>query len=179
MLPATTLEKYLTVLFYCLVLFVPIFTVLYSLTGFIFVKISWPAVTMAEIIERIGRLYSARVFLDLLIAFLLVQSITIAGVIHFRKQQFLVAVPVMILIFFFYTIASYFIVKSMTGIMVITWLLPFYNYGFGFVVKRGTQLSFDYFHFKGLISYLYPYVWITASLIIYIGAWSKLREREL
>ena len=179
MLPATTTEKYLTALFYCLVLFIPLFIILYFVTGFIFVKISWSSATLAEFLQSIRMLYSARLFLDLLIAFLLMQSLTMVGVIFFRRKQFLVSILILVLIFLFYTLTSYVIVKSLTDVTVSTWLIPFYNYGFGFAANNGTKLSFEYYHFKGLINHLYPFIWIIAAALIYLCGWFKLREREL
>jgi hypothetical protein len=179
MLPATSTEKFLTALFYGFFVFLPVFILSYFISGIIFLKISWSSFTVSGFLFQVKLLYSPRLFLDIMIAFLLIQSITIAGVIQFKKRQFLVSVMILVLLYLFYTLTFYFLVKIATNTDVTTWLMPFYNYGFGFATKDGQQWYHNYYSFRKVIANLFLVVWILTIFLIYLSAWYKLREREL
>lgn len=176
MLPATTGEKFASALFYCIVLFIPLFTVSYFLTGFMFLKLFWPSITPSQLYLYGKEIYSPAVFLDIFMAFFLLQALSLVGTIWFRKRQFLISIFMIVLIFLIFVLVIYVTTYAITGREVATFLLPFYNYGFGFTSHSS---DFEYYHFTHFIGRTNYFVWFVATFLLYVASWLKLREREL
>ncbi|MEI6898312.1 MAG: hypothetical protein WCL00_00410 [Bacteroidota bacterium] len=179
LLPATATEKFVTGIFYCLILFIPLFTILYFATGILFIFFMHPVSVMKFFHIQFVQVYNSRVFIDIFMAFLLIQSITIIGTIVFKRRQLMISLLLVVVIFLFFTVLTYFQMKGLTGTEVTTRLLPFYNYGFGIETGAGSMRSAKIFHFTHVINNLNYLVWTIVILLVYLSAWFKLREREL
>jgi hypothetical protein len=176
MLPATTTEKFLTGIVYCVLFFIPVFTLFYFLTGFVTLKLFWSSASIVTIVKEAWRLYGSMVLVDIFLAFFMLQAIVLVGTIWFNRRQFLISLFLTVLLFFFYIFLIYLTMYGITGTKVITVLLPFYNYGFGIEKPRITT---TYYHFTKSIGYLNYLIWSLTIVFLYITAWYKLREREL
>ncbi|MFZ4522278.1 MAG: hypothetical protein ACOYNC_11255 [Bacteroidales bacterium] len=179
LLPATSAEKFLSGLVYSLLLFIPIFTILYFTCGIFFIKIFHPDIELKNIFNEISQLQSIRIFSDIFMAFLFIQAITLIGTIGFKSRQLIISILLVVILFLFFSLSTFLLMKGFTGTYVSTWLHPFFNYGFGIETGANHTGNMKYFHFTHVINNLNYLVWTIVIILVYLSAWFKLREREL
>jgi hypothetical protein len=180
LLPATTTEKFMSGLFYSIVIFIPVFTLLYFLTGYLFFSVLHPAVTVSDIIKggmnRNVATFVVRIFVDFILALLLLQSVSLICAAAFKKRQFIISSFLLVLLLWIYLGGINYMISTLAKTVYLdTKFLPFMDYGFAYD-NNSTWASF---HFNHLIYRLNYVIWIMITGLLYLSAWFKLREREL
>lgn len=176
MLPATALEKIALVLFYTVVLFVPIVTGIVYSSHFVIFKIANPEMTFS-----ISELYDDKSFIlafvfNVLLPYAFFQSIFLLFYVWFKKWQFVIALAVLVILEFIIIIWGRQYIPWLTGdhqnhISTESMLFPT-NITFntaGEYVGIANQLSTDISRF----------IYVVIILLLYIASYFKLKEKEI
>ena len=180
LLPATTTEKFMAGLFYCIVIFIPVFTLLYFITGYLFFSVLHPAVTVSDIIKggmnRTVAIFVVRMFVDFILALLLLQSVSLICAAAFKKRQFIISSLLLVILLWIYLGGINYMISTLAKTTYLdTKFLPFMDYGFAYD-NNSTWASF---HFNHQIYHMNYLIWSVTICMLYLSAWFKLREREL
>jgi hypothetical protein len=181
MLPASTLEKFLSVVLFVSLIFTLIFTLFYFLTAYLFINLYHPPVTLLELLKG-GVGVSINCMDDYINAYLvliLLQALFLICAAAFRKNQFFIGVLVLVIVCLLYVYFQLFLLYELSGV------LAFSHTWFGksgaidyYMVSEGKRLmlSIELTPAFKLINWI---VWTLIGIGLYAVGFLKLQEREI
>jgi len=176
MLPVTVFERIAVVLLFTIVLFIPIFTLVYYFSSMVLFKISNPSLNFSIVSLFEGHTVLSAFCLYVLLPFTIFQSFFLLCAVWFKKNQIFIALAIIGLMLFSsnFLLISY--MHSSTGGNVFVFgtgfnLFPLYtSFRFEDGIKEITSQ---------LISNISYLVYGIMTLFFYIAAYFKLKEKEI
>jgi hypothetical protein len=180
MLPATVTEKYLAGILFGLVLFIPLFCILYFLPAFLMLNVVDEPVSLAEVIKG-GKHPNgdpAAFYLNTFLVYLLLQPLALYAAVRFNRFQFLWMILITVTIFVVYFYAQHMLMMNLTHMIVIN-----YNY---FIVEGNLSYfslrhggTYPVIFLKPWIIYLNKGMWLFLAAGLYVAAYLRFKEREI
>jgi len=183
LIPATQLEKYLVTLTVGIVLFIPCFTLLYFVTGYLFRCIFHPPVSLMEMIT--GGYPVRGIFGGLmentLLAYLLLQSFFMVIATRFKKLQFLIGALFVVVIFTSVVYVNLHLLSNLSHTVAFNYTFfmvggPVGYYEIG--AEGGTQTLVNVV-LQPWVYNINKLVYLLIATGFYIAAWFGLKEREI
>jgi hypothetical protein len=176
MLPVTVFERIAVVLLFTIVLFIPIFTVVYYYSNLVLFKVLNPSLTFSIASLFKGHTVLSAFCLYVLLPFTLFQSFFLLCLVWFKKNQIFIALAIFVLIIL---INNLLIIKYMNGITRgVIQINDFFFTLFPTSVKFWNDNSWQEISSQ-LISNINYYVYGIMTLFFYMAAYFKLKEKEI
>jgi hypothetical protein len=196
LLPATVIEKFLCILFYGLILYIPVFLVTFVLIRYVLLDLilltistnglspsALTSVVVKEISSHNFQFYAILAMMSLLF----VQSICMISALGFKKWQFLYAVLIIAGIWLIYSFGTSWLMASLThikgGTINAPGILPYFHTEFGYTVSSGSQATlpanWELLYLTKVIRNINNLVWLIIFGMLYTAAWYKFKEREI
>jgi hypothetical protein len=190
LLPASVTEKFLCGLVYGIILYIPLYALnfllfRYLITYLLVMPFENGLVPFSTILNRLVADIASVPHLDLvvLLAFLFIQSVFLISMIRFRKRQVLIFLLIVMAIVVVHNIGMRVLMSGLAHIPPGTRLTPgiliFFDPGFGYEGSAGGHPVSEYFAFVNPVRYLNSLIWFVVFTLLYLAAWSGLRDREL
>ncbi len=180
LLPASSLEKFIAILGYCTLIFIPVFTTIYFLTGYVFLSMYHPVSFFEMFSGGKNSVLNYQVFYsDSLLVYFLLLPLFLMSAARFRKYPFPATLLILLLLFITYNYCQLFLLTNFSGGLA---------FGHTFFIKYG---DFDYYQFAGqkhftrsidLVFSLRIFnilAWTVIGLGLYLASFHSLKEREL
>ena len=176
MLPVTIFEKIAVLLFFTIVLFIPIFTLVYYFSSMALFTITNPTLSFSIDNLLIGHSVLSAFCLCVLLPFALVQSFFLLIAVWFKKNQIFYALAIFGLILLVSNFLLTVYMKTLTGgnvngIGIGNFIFPlnvsFHNEG------SITEIT------SQMISTISVLVYVVMTLLFYLASYFKLKEKEI
>lgn len=177
MLPVTVFERIAVILFFTIVIFIPIFTLVYYCSNLIIFKISNPSLTfsIAHLFEEHNVLSAFCLYVFL--PFTLIQSFLILCAVSFKKNQILIALIIFgfVLLLLSNLLRTSFL-NTLTGgnVSVFGSDLSLFPVNVSFRFEDGSRVITSQ-----LISNISYLVYGIMTLLFYMASYFKLKEKEI
>jgi hypothetical protein len=176
MLPATVTEKIALVFFYTIVVFIPLYTGLFYLESLILHKIYNPDAEMLFIGQTVQYSPIYTFLTEAIVLYVFLQSLFLLFQIWFRKRQTVKILIYLYCSFFFVTLCNTYYLKWISGSQHIFIDKKFVL--FPVTVSYSGYMDLDLFT-SPLIAGISVPVIILITILIYIAAYYKLKEKEI
>jgi hypothetical protein len=190
LLPASFTEKFLSAIFWGLILFIPAYILNFLvfryfvtyLVVLLFPNSTGPfSIIFKMVIREIVSL--PRLYTFVLLAFIFTQSLYMICLIRFRKRQVLIFLLILLGIVVVHNTGMRILMPNLVNLPAGTSITPgifiFFDPGFGFAGSTANQPVSEYFSFISPIRNLNSVVWLAVFTLLYLAAFYKLKEREL
>ena len=175
-LPATTLEKFALVLFYSVIVFIPVFTVFFYSSCFALSKIFNPGMPFSFIDQYRGLSTFPALILYAFLPYAFFQSLVLLFAICFKKRQTVRALEVIAILFIITTFWNMFYIGWLTGgpggrVLVLNQFAFF-----------PTVIEYDSSRTKItslLITNVSMIILAISTMLFYIASYLKLKEKEI
>lgn len=193
LIPASLAEKFLSDLFYSMVLF----TIVYCLTYFIMTYLVTYLIVFLFFHNNLLPFHEVmkgainditfipfRTYLVFFLSFMFVQSVCLICVIRFNKNQLLIFFLIFFVVMFLYNVGMHKLISDLAhikgGILRTPGsFLTFMSPDFGYQKNVNNQNVSEFFSFTKLIGDFNRLIWFVVFSMLYFSAWLKFREREL
>jgi len=194
MLPATAFEKIALVMFYSVIVFIPVFTIVYYGSTCVILKIFGSEMQYLFIDQYHGLSTLPAVFIYALLPYIFFQSLVLLFSVGFKKRQTLRAFEVIAILFIIISIWNQHYIHLVTGnsihsVIVSNQLVLFpvevnyYDEGSGIYRQVTGLLSGGSGRYRQINSLLIAnisiMVLIISTLLFYLASYFKLKEKEI
>jgi hypothetical protein len=190
MTPASLFEKFITNILTGIFLFVPVFTFLYFLEGFIFSNIFNGPVSWSAILPEISKgdfsisgnpnsLFNSYLLFTLM-AFFLIQPLFLLTAARFKRMQFQAGALFIILAFTFAVFCNTILLHNLSHSLAINYTYFFIYEPLGYYdlsLKNAPQMV--RVELQPWIYRLNQAIYIGLSVLLYCSAWFSFKEREI
>ena len=190
MTPASLFEKFIANILTGIFLFIPVFTCLYFLEGFIFSNIFHPPVSLSAVLpENIkgdfsisgdtDSLYNSY-FLFTLMAFLLIQPLFLLMAARFKRMQFQAGALFVILAFTFAVFCNTMLLHNLSHGLTFNYTYFFIGEPLGYYdlsLKNAPKMI--RVELQPWIYRLNQAIYLGLSVLLYCAAWFSFKEREI
>ncbi|GEM_PF-1902228 len=191
LLPASSAEKFLCGLFYGFILYIPAYLlnfviVRYFLTPLLLLPFPGNSLSFSSFIDKGIRdfnFYPFHFYVFTALSLFYIQSVYMIIMIQFRKRQILIFVMILLAVLLVHNFGMRMLMMHLTnfseGGLLTPGIFIFYDPGFGYYATHANTPVSEYFAFIKLIRHLNSLTWFVVFFMLYLTAWSKLKEREL
>ena len=191
LLPASVTEKFLTAVFYGIILFIPVYCLNYFFIRYIFTYliimlfpnnlVSFSGLMMGAIHGITTNPFSF--YLVIFLSFLFTQSLSMIIAVSFKKYQALIILFSIIAILVIYNYGMGILMSHVANVpdgsirtpgIFLTYFSPDFSYG---VINN--QIDGESFSFIRPIWFLNNLAWFIVFIMLYLASRLKLKEREL
>jgi len=190
MTPASLFEKFITNILIGIFLFIPVFTFIYFLEGFVFSNIFNGPVSLSAVLPESSKGdFSISSYPDsffnsylkfTLMAFLLIQPLFLLTAARFKRMQFQAGALFIILAFTFAVFCNTILIHNLSHSLAFNYTYFFINEPLGYYdlpLKNAPQMIRVDLH--PWIYKLNQTIYLGLSVLLYCAAWFSFKEREI
>ncbi|MEI7725526.1 MAG: hypothetical protein WCK09_10510 [Bacteroidota bacterium] len=182
LLPATQLEKFLAVVFFSVVLFIPCFILFYFPIGLLFLHLFHPSIPIADMIFfRFLDDSFNRITLNTFLAYFVLQPLFMTIAARFKKHQFLIGALAVVFIFSFVIMMNTLILPNLSHRLAFNYTNFMTGGPVGYYpvsLQKGKQVM-EQFNLQAWVYTANRIVYLFIAAGLYLAAWYSLKERKI
>ena len=181
MIPASVFEKFLSVIVNTTLILIPVFTFWYFLMTYLFMNLFYPHFSLLKAVSGWMNGYPdyAHIYLATLLVYFIVQPFFLLISVRFRKQQFLIAILLVVAIFFLYFYWQSFILNFLSKTFVISEVYFNFNANIRVIDLIPLKYKVSFVILNPWLLTANQLIWAVIGLGLYATVYFSLKEREI